>query len=66
MSLREYRNMDKQGKSLSLTFLGNQAKKSESYYLEYRSCSQTIWLASGLDIPEQNSNDPRAAWVFPR
>ena len=47
--------MDKQGKYLCLTFLRNQAKKSESCYSEYGSCSQTIQLANGLDIPEQNS-----------
>lgn len=47
--------MDKQGESFSLTFLGNQAKKTESYYSEYGSCSQTIRLANGLDRPDQNS-----------
>lgn len=47
--------MDKQGKPLSLTFLGNQAKNTESYCLEHESCSQTIRLANRLDVPEQNS-----------
>lgn len=47
--------MDKEGKYLSLTFLGNQAKKSESHYYDYGSCSQSIQLENRLDIPEQNS-----------
>lgn len=47
--------MHKQGKSLSLTSSVNQAKKSVSYYSEYRSCSQTIQLANGLGVLKQNS-----------